>query len=113
MTALLTFLLAKNHQKEKRYGPSPTNNYTTGSGRRGIGSRLGFGRRRGAKTTRDAEAAAGVGLTGTALEEKHHHENRTDGMVTGTTNGTSDLKDGYGNGNSNFDRAPATHYRNV
>merc|ERR1711939_934142 len=34
VTAVVQFLLARHHQKEKRYGPSPSNNYTSGTGRR-------------------------------------------------------------------------------
>ncbi len=36
--------MARHHQREKRFGPSPRNNYTSGSGRRrGL---FGWGRRR-------------------------------------------------------------------
>ncbi len=64
----------RHHKREKRYGPSPSNNYTAGSGR------FRFGRRgRKNKVTRDAElATAGGALAG----EKHHHDG-----VGGTHNG--------------------------
>ncbi|KAL2351904.1 hypothetical protein BJ546DRAFT_231027 [Cryomyces antarcticus] len=33
LTALVQIALVRNHKKEKRYGPSPANNYTSGSGK--------------------------------------------------------------------------------
>lgn len=43
---LMEFALTRHHQKEKRYGPSPQNDYTSGSGRRKTGGFFGrfFGR---------------------------------------------------------------------
>merc|ERR1711981_1173969 len=35
VTAVVQFLLARHHQKEKRYGPSPSNNYTSETGMTG------------------------------------------------------------------------------
>ncbi|RMZ76491.1 hypothetical protein DV738_g4957, partial [Chaetothyriales sp. CBS 135597] len=67
ITALWQALLIHNHKKEKRYGPGPSNNYTSGS-------RPAFWRRKKDTTdTRDAElATAGAGArvsheTGTTL----------------------------------------------
>ncbi|KAF2839707.1 hypothetical protein M501DRAFT_901436, partial [Patellaria atrata CBS 101060] len=54
LSALTQIWLARHHKKEKRYGPSPSNNYTSGTGRRRF-----WNRRRGPKTTRDAEIGAG------------------------------------------------------
>jgi len=34
ISAFIEFLLARNHRKEKAFGPSPNNNYTQGTGRR-------------------------------------------------------------------------------
>ncbi|KAL7903562.1 hypothetical protein HDV63DRAFT_400401 [Trichoderma sp. SZMC 28014] len=43
---LMEFALTRHHQKEKRYGPSPQNDYTSGFGRRKTGGFFGrlFGR---------------------------------------------------------------------
>merc|ERR1712000_547788 len=49
VTAAVQFLLARHHQKEKRYGPSPSNNYTSGTGRRPFWKR----NRGAARGTRD------------------------------------------------------------
>jgi hypothetical protein len=71
VTAAVQVLLARHHQKEKRYGPSPSNNYTSGSGR------SPFWKRRTGKTynTHDTEmATTGItkksqetGMTGTTM----------------------------------------------
>ncbi|EPE02968.1 hypothetical protein F503_08845 [Ophiostoma piceae UAMH 11346] len=46
-------LLARNHRKEKKFGPGPNNNYTSGSGKRRLGL-FGFKRSKAAR----ADAAA-------------------------------------------------------
>merc|ERR1711881_426257 len=45
ISALTHVWLARNHQREKKFGPSPKNNYTAGSGSKW------FKRRRGHKTS--------------------------------------------------------------
>lgn len=52
LSLLTEIALMRHHKKEKRYGPSPSNNYSSGSGKR-----FGFMNRRKNKTTRDAEMA--------------------------------------------------------
>ena len=85
-TAVLQVLLVRDHKKEKRYGPSPANNYTSGTP---------FWRRnKKVRNTRDAEmATAGTG----AIRPSH------DTGYTGTTmNGPNALAEpkysqkGYG-----------------
>jgi hypothetical protein len=61
ISALTQLWLGRHHQREKRFGPSPKNNYTAGSGSRW------FKRRRGPKTThdayaKDAEATGALGV---------------------------------------------------
>ncbi|KAH6655087.1 hypothetical protein BKA67DRAFT_559448 [Truncatella angustata] len=54
LSALVEFALMRNHRKEKRFGPSPDNNYTSGSGRK---SRFGmFGKKRGTNATTNDNA---------------------------------------------------------
>ncbi|EXJ94398.1 hypothetical protein A1O1_02792 [Capronia coronata CBS 617.96] len=59
VTAVVQVLLARHHRKEKRFGPGPTNNYTSGTARQPFW-------RRSRKTgyTRDAEMATGAGIGG-------------------------------------------------
>ena len=89
LTAIHAILLNRHHKKEKRKGPSPSNNYTSGAGKTSF-----FKRNRKQKTNRDAEELGALG-GGSALitEEKahnnQHHSNDVrpshDTGVTGTT----------------------------
>lgn len=58
LTAVLSVLLVRHHRREKRYGPSPANNYTSGSGRRAFWRRRRDGRGRGffSRSNRNADA---------------------------------------------------------
>jgi hypothetical protein len=60
ITAILQVLLVRHHKKEKRYGPSPSNNYTSGAGKTPFWKR----NRRNKHATRDAELATAPGTTG-------------------------------------------------
>jgi hypothetical protein len=94
ITPLVQFMLVRHHQKEKRYGPSPKNNYTKGS-------RTPFWKRgrknKHVTSTRDAEMATG---TVPAAGYRPSHE-------TGTTLGHNHAtatepkygQPGYGNAN--------------
>src|ERR1700722_10252457 len=63
ITAVLQVLLVRHHKKEKRYGPSPANNYTSGAGRTPL-----WRRNKKVRNTRDAEmATAGTG----AIQPSH------------------------------------------
>jgi len=66
ISALTHVWLARNHQREKKFGPSPKNNYTAGSGSKW------FKRRRGHKTShdayaKDAEAQGALGVPPAAV----------------------------------------------
>lgn len=69
-TAAMQVMLVRHHKKEKRYGPSPSNNYTSGYGKK---KRFGFGRNKNANSAKQAEmGAAGrpsheTGMTGTTV----------------------------------------------
>ncbi|KAI4209822.1 MAG: hypothetical protein LQ351_007291 [Letrouitia transgressa] len=58
----LQILLSRNHKREKRFGPGPSNDYTSGSGKTSF-----WKRNKTAKTTSDAEMGAyssgGIGAT--------------------------------------------------
>jgi hypothetical protein len=89
ISAILQLMLAKHHQHEKRVGPSPANNYTSGTGRRQ------FWKRKNRHTARDAElGAVGAGALAT---EKHYHNNVRPSHDTGITGTTVDAPaDSYG-----------------
>ncbi|KAJ9621996.1 hypothetical protein H2203_006877 [Taxawa tesnikishii (nom. ined.)] len=70
ITALMQVFLVRHHKKEKRFGPSPANNYTSGSGK------ARFWQRKPKKTTtKDAELGtygAGVPASGLAAPQADH-----------------------------------------
>ncbi|KAF1991475.1 hypothetical protein K402DRAFT_388874 [Aulographum hederae CBS 113979] len=88
--ALVQIFLGRHHQKEKRYGPSPANGYTAGSGGKF------WQRKRGPKTTNDAYAKdAEVGVAGSHLAPGHdntvrpsHDTAYTGSTMASPTNGT-------------------------
>jgi hypothetical protein len=73
LSAVFNVLLVQHHKKEKKYGPSPANNYTKGSGRRPF-----WKRNKTPKGTRDAELA-------TAGTTHHHSRVSHETGMTGTT----------------------------
>jgi hypothetical protein len=101
VTAAVQVLLARHHRKEKRYGPSPANNYTSGSGRTPFWKRARFGRQQTDHGTLAAEAAtAGTAPMRTSYET---------GYTGNTLPGTADSEPKYGQpgyGQTHF----TTHY---
>ncbi|KAF1826283.1 uncharacterized protein K489DRAFT_419545 [Dissoconium aciculare CBS 342.82] len=81
ITAIMQVVLVRHHKKEKRFGPGPSNGYTSGSSRR-----KGLFARKNKNATREAElgTAAGAGTLGVA-----HPDTRPshDTAYTGTTVG--------------------------
>lgn len=84
LTAFLAVALNRQHKKEKKYGPSPANNYTSGKGRMPF-----FKRKRNPTATHDSAELGTVGAGSAVIaEEKHRHGgHHTNG--THATNGTS------------------------
>jgi len=87
LAAVFQLWLGRRHQKDKRYGPSPANGYTSGSGGRGF-----FRRRRGARVghdraLKDAEVGAipAGGLAATNGHHHHHADTRDSYAGTATT----------------------------
>lgn len=76
LTAILQFLLIRHHKKEKRYGPSPSNNYTSGAGRTPF-----WKRNRNKHATRDAELASAPAAGG--FGRPSHDTGYTDTTVVG------------------------------
>ena len=66
---MLQLFLGKHHQKEKRFGPGPSNNYTSGSGKQPF-----WKRNKKNDIARDTELGA-VGAGAVAAETKHRKKN--------------------------------------
>ena len=100
LSAIMQFLLTRNHKKEKKYGPSPANNYTEGSTKK-----QPFWKRN-AKPTRDAELGT-VGAAAVLAEEKPRQKRnglRTS-HDTGMTGSTAAPPDGtYGGTNTKYNQ---------
>lgn len=85
ISAIVQVLLARHHKKEKRFGPSPANNYTRGSGAKF------WQRRRKNRGVRDPEMVGSVpgttatGTTGTLAPGAHDYRPSHDTAYTGTT----------------------------
>lgn len=103
ITAALQVALVRHHKKEKRFGPSPDNNYTSGYGskKRGL-----FSRKKNANLEKDNE----LGATGTAVG--------TGGLVAGQHDTRPSHETGYTGstvaGTNAYDKVsepavPATH----
>ena len=89
ITAVLQVLLARHHKKEKKYGPGPSNNYTSGAGRRPF-----WKRNKKVHNTRDAEmatAGAGAGM------RPSHDTGYTDATLHGANTDPKFGEPGYGN----------------
>lgn len=80
LAALMQIALARHHKKEKRFGPSPANGYTAGTGNR-------FWQRRKARPTgmRDPEMAAGTTTAGTLAPGHKDYRPSHDTAYTGST----------------------------
>jgi hypothetical protein len=111
VTAVLQFLLARHHQKEKRYGPSPSNNYTHGA----TTTRQPFWKRtRKTHTTRDAEiATSGTApvhdMTTTGYRPSHETGMTGSTMHNGNASLTTEPKYGQPGYGAQGYNAPATH----
>jgi hypothetical protein len=104
ISALVQLALARHHKKEKRFGPSPANNYTSGAGRGGF---FGRGRKNKVAAHRDPEVAAGAGTlsTGPTHDVRPSHDTAYTGSTVagaGTYEHNKPLVGGYHG-------APATH----
>jgi hypothetical protein len=99
ITAFMQVALVRRHKKEKRYGPSPSNNYTSGYGkRRGL-----FGRKNKNATAKDAElgatgsAVGAGGLAAPGVDTRPSHDTAYTGSTMGGAGVASDKVDGHGN----------------
>ena len=85
LSAVIEMLLNRHHKKEKRFGPGPANNYTSGSGKK-----QPFWKRQRKSKPHDTELGAIGDGAAPVVEENHHHSNKAlrpshDTTVTGST----------------------------
>ena len=94
----MNIILNRHHKKEKKFGPGPSNNYTSGTGKKPP-----FWKRQRKPKTHDAELGA-VSPGVVVGEEKHHHSKPIrpshDTTVTGSTAAAPDV--GYGGLNNKY-----------
>jgi hypothetical protein len=94
ITALFQVFLVRKHKKEKRFGPGPSNNYTSGAPKRN------FWNRKKKTTDRDAEkdviasTAAGTLTTGHATDIRPSHDTAYTGSTVAAPGGAYDKVDG-------------------
>lgn len=111
ITAFLQIALVRRHKKEKRYGPSPANNYTSGPGKK-----RNFWNRKKQTTDGDTElgatgAAAGAGAGGLAAghpDTRPSHETGYTGSTVAApmSNNAYDKVDGANGYNTHQGHAP-------
>ncbi|ERF68284.1 hypothetical protein EPUS_02740 [Endocarpon pusillum Z07020] len=103
LSAILQFLMIRNHKKEKRYGPSPSNNYTSGPGKTPF-----WKRNRNKRATRDAELATAPGTTG--YGRPSHETGFTDTTMVGGVPEPKYGQPGYGQPHGQTAHAASTNY---
>lgn len=115
LSAVLQFCLRRNHKKEKAFGPSPTNNYTKGSGVKF------WQRNRRAKVAghRDPEVAAvpvsgGLAPPHAAHDYRASHDTAYTGSTVAAPNATYEhnkpVVGGYHTAPTGTYNSPATNY---
>ncbi|KAL8811410.1 MAG: hypothetical protein Q9200_001813 [Gallowayella weberi] len=67
LSAVLQVMLSRNHKKEKRYGPGPSNGYTSGTGKK----QPFWKRRKGPKTTHEANEMGSFSNSGVATANEN------------------------------------------
>ena len=109
ISALLQVWVARHHRKEKKYGPSPANNYTSGYGKRKFWQRK-------SKTPRTRDAEMAPVAAGAAGAPTTNHLSSGPGTAsydtrpsveTGYT-GTTQTTDQYGGSHNKYE--PTTGY---
>ena len=109
ISAALEIVLSRARKREKRYGPSPANNYTSGSGKQRFWQKKN--NKNKTHTHEDAELGALGGAGALVAEEKHHNRNNRnsgrisdDTAMTGTTAPVTD--NSYGGPNNKYTQEP-------
>lgn len=89
ISAVVQIWVSRHHQKEKKYGPSPANNYTSGSAKRKFWQRKP--KNKGFANDTELATGAGAGVAGAGLAAPAAHDNRVS-HETGYTNTESSTK---------------------
>ncbi|CAF9943405.1 MAG: hypothetical protein ALECFALPRED_000298 [Alectoria fallacina] len=113
ISAALEIVLSRARKREKRYGPSPANNYTSGSGKK----RFWQKKNNKNKTHKhEDEELGGVGAGALVADEKHRTRNNrnserisNDTAMTGTT---APVADSYGGPNTKYSHEPTVPTQN-
>ena len=98
VSAVLQVLLSRAQKREKRYGPGPSNNYTSGYGKQRFWQRKN---NKNKSKKHDAELGA-VGTSALVAEEKHHHNNRNSAFRPSDDTAVASAGNGYGGPNSKY-----------
>jgi len=110
ISAVLQVLLSRAQKREKRYGPSPSNNYTSGYGKQRFWQRKN---NKNKNKEHDAELGA-VGAGALIAEEKHHHDshNRNSAFRPSDDTAVAPASNGYGGPNSKYGEptVPVVHH---
>lgn len=107
ISAALEIVLSRARKREKRYGPSPANNYTSGYGKQRFWQRKN---NKNKTNKHEDEELGAVGAGALVAEEKHRTRNNRnserisdDTAMTGTT---APVADGYGGPNTKYNQEP-------
>ena len=109
ISAALQVWVARHHRKEKKYGPSPANNYTSGYGKRKFWQRKN--KSAPGTFTKDAEAApvvSGGAGTGGGLAAGPVYDERPS-AETGYTGTTQTQGNQYGGANNKYETHTGYH----
>ena len=107
ISAALEIVLSRARKREKRFGPSPANNYTSGYGKQ----RFWQKKNNKNKTQKHQDEELGVVGAG-ALVAEEKHRTRNDRNIerisddTGMTGTTAPVADGYGGPNTKYNQEP-------
>lgn len=106
----MAVLLMRHHKKEKKFGPGPSNNYTSGKGKTPFW-------KRNRKSNRDAEELGSLGAGNAVIAEEKHKKNKRVSDIrpsheTGMTGSTAAAPDAAYGGAANKYAEPAmpTHH---
>ena len=105
ISAALEVVLSRARKRDKRYGPSPANNYTSGYGKRR------FWQKKNNKNQDEELGAAGAGGAGALIAEEKHRsrKNRNSERIsddTAMTGTTAPVADNYGGPNTKYSHEP-------
>jgi hypothetical protein len=96
-TAVMQIMLVRHHKREKRYGPSPSNNYTSG-----YGKKFGFGRKKNNAPLANKDTELGAVPPGSAHSAGVPVHGGHSGYYTAPTGTAAGNPYGYSNQATNY-----------